>query len=119
MKTILLVDDEEISNFIVKKYLGLFSKNTKVIEYTDSKDAFYSLAFQKPDLVFLDLNMPEFSGYDFLKKMKENNLSQKVIILTASPTKDDYEHAHQYSNVVGYFVKPLSDEDIKDIVENY
>ena len=51
--------------------------------------------------------------------MKESNLSQKVIILTASPTSDDYDQANQYPNVVGYFVKPLSDEDIKDIVENY
>ena len=64
MKTVILIDDEEISNFIVKRYLGIFSKDTRVIEFTDAKNAYYSLPFTKPDLIFLDLHMPEFTGWE-------------------------------------------------------
>lgn len=119
MKTIMIIDDEEISNFIVKKYLALFAKGTEVLEFTDARDAYYSLAFNKPDLIFLDLHMPEFSGWEFLEKMEDEGLSQKVVVLTASPNSDDQERAHAFHNVVNYYVKPLSDEDIKEIVESH
>lgn len=119
MKKIMLIDDEDISNFIVKKYLNIFAKNAEVLEYTDAKNAYYSLAFDKPDLIFLDLHMPEFSGWEFLEKMEENGMSHKVVVLTASPSEEDQAQAYKFSNVVHFYVKPLSDEDIKDIIDNY
>ncbi len=118
MKTVILIDDEEISNFIVKKYLGIFSKDTRVIEFTDAKNAFYSIPFTKPDLIFLDLHMPEFTGWEFLEKMKADGRTEKVVVLTASPNGDDQKRAHGFSNVVNYYVKPLADEDVSEILEN-
>lgn len=118
MKTVILIDDEEISNFIVKRYLGIFSKETRVIEFTDAKNAFYSLPFTKPDLIFLDLHMPEFTGWEFLEKMHDDGLDQKVVVLTASPNSDDQKRAHKFSNVVNYYVKPLSDDDVAEILED-
>lgn len=118
MKTIMLIDDKEVSNFIMKKYVNIFLGEANVIEFTDARKALESIPDHNPDLIILDLNIPEFSGFDFLDKMKEEEMKHKVVVVTASLNENDQKNCLSYPNVIDYGVKPLSDKLIQTILEN-
>jgi two-component SAPR family response regulator len=65
MKRIMLVDDDHISNFIMKIMIEKFSKESQVETYTNPVKTFQNLPIQNPDIIFLDLNMPETDGITF------------------------------------------------------
>lgn len=100
----LIVDDEPIARRLLEKYVG----KTPMLELIGSIDnALEILSFlsqRQVDLLFLDINMPEFSGIDLLKSMRN---PPKVIITTAYAEygAESYEY-----NVIDYLMKPISFE---------
>jgi two-component SAPR family response regulator len=105
---ILLIDDEYISNFISKKLIEKIDASIQAIEFNDPEEAFDKLDYIKPDLIFLDINMPVMNGWDFLDKMAVENIDYKVIILTSSINTIDRKAAMKYMNVIGYIEKPAT-----------
>src|SRR3954469_19773280 len=105
---IILVDDEPISNFIIKKLISYIDSSIQAIEFNDPEEAFDKLDYIKPDLIFLDINMPAMNGWDFLDKMAVENIDYKVIILTSSINTIDRKAALKYMNVIGYIEKPAT-----------
>ena len=105
---ILLVDDEYISNFINKKLISHIDASVNAIEFSDPEAAFDQLDYIKPDLIFLDINMPVMNGWDFLDKMAAEAKDYKVVILTSSVNAIDHKRAMKYMNVVGYVEKPAT-----------
>ena len=116
MKTIVLVDDVAIANFIMKKMVSTVSPGAMIYDFISSKSALDSLAQIKPDLIFLDLNMPDMDGFQFLNAMKDRNLHYKVIILSSSTSDIDKQQASVYKNVIGYHIKPLEKEPLQKIL---
>ena len=108
----MLIDDVDISNFIMKKLIGLLPFKVDVFDFIDSAFAFNSIKDIEPDLIFLDLNMPVISGWDLLEKMKKNNLHHKVVILTSSTNSLDKEHSKKYPNVIDFCEKPIRKEKL-------
>lgn len=117
MKKIMLVDDKDISNFIMRKFIEIRLPGTTTAEYTSPTKAFDSIETENPDLIFLDLNMPEMDGWQFLEKMRECNLKNKVAILTSSTSELDMQRAEEYGNVIQFFVKPLTPDELSRIAE--
>ncbi|MFT2009763.1 two-component system response regulator [Pontibacter sp. 13R65] len=70
MKKIMLVDDVEIANFITASLVNLLYPTYPVYEFTKPVVAFSELNNIKPDVIFLDLNMPEMNGWEFLEKLQ-------------------------------------------------
>src|SRR3954447_20620786 len=105
---IILVDDECISNYINKKLIDKIDASIQVIEFNDPEEAFDKLDYIKPDLIFLDINMPVMNGWDFLDKMVAEAKYYKVVILTSSVNSIDYKRAMKYMNVIGYVEKPAT-----------
>ncbi len=66
---IFLIDDEWITNLINKKALNCISTSFNIIEFVSPLLAYNQLRAEKPDLILLDLNMPDFTGWNFLDKM--------------------------------------------------
>lgn len=108
MKNIILIDDQPIANFITKKLLQLEGIDENINDFTNPVKAYSFIEDRKDLIIFLDLNMPEMSGWDFLDKMKENGLSFQTIILTSSSSDLDREKAGDYEFVKDYIVKPLT-----------
>ncbi|MCL6217885.1 response regulator [Zunongwangia pacifica] len=108
MTPIILVDDQPIANFITKKLLEIEGYKDNVKDYTDALIALESAKSESEAIIFLDLNMPVMSGWDFLEQMKKFGLSHKTIILSSSTSELDIEKAKQYPCVIEYVVKPLS-----------
>ncbi len=108
-KKIVAVDD---SGIILKMLTKLLGEKYDLHAFSSGKRALQFLKTQKPDLIILDIDMPEINGYEMLKMIreKENLKDIPVIFLTSNNDKN-----HVVKAVAGgandYVVKPI-DEDI-------
>ncbi|RDC65013.1 response regulator [Adhaeribacter pallidiroseus] len=117
MKTVMLVDDSMIANFIMKKVISNLDESLQVCDYIDSQKALGTLSEINPTLIFLDLNMPNLDGWQFLEGMMERNMSNKVYILTSSTSELDRQRSSAYTNVVSFLNKPLAQEKVAAILK--
>jgi two-component system, OmpR family, alkaline phosphatase synthesis response regulator PhoP len=86
LKTILVVDDKANVRTMVSEYL--VEENFRVVTAEDGQQALYTARREKPDLVLLDIMMPNMGGYEFLRiYRKEQNTP--VIVLTARMEETD------------------------------
>tara|TARA_R100000789_G_C2905440_1_gene121669 strand:- start:39 stop:407 length:369 start_codon:yes stop_codon:yes gene_type:complete len=108
MNKIYLVDDQPISNFITKKLLEVEGFQGAIQDFTDPTKAFRSILGDKNALIFLDLNMPEMNGWEFMEAMKNKKIFHRIIILTSSTSEIDKKRAKEYPCVIKYLEKPLN-----------
>ncbi|MBK8636299.1 MAG: response regulator transcription factor [Saprospiraceae bacterium] len=104
IKTI-IVDDEPMARGIIKMHLSKLHAFEVVKECSNAIEAINILQKQPVDLLFLDIQMPELTGLDFLKTIKNPPL---VVLATAYSeyAVDSYE----FENVVDYLLKPITFE---------
>jgi CheY-like chemotaxis protein len=116
MVKIVLIDDDPISTFVTEK---LISKNIKVpyeiFKYDNAINALKEIPNIDPNYLFLDLNMPEMTGWDFLEEYHPMDNSPEVYILSSSVDERDIDKASNYSLVKQYLSKPLVKKYIKTI----
>jgi CheY-like chemotaxis protein len=129
IQCVLLVDDDDICNFLNKKVLNnaAITQNIQVAE--TAKEALRLLEHpciencKNPELIFLDLNMPGLTGWDFIeeyKKIKEKYSKDCVIVvLTTSDNPDDKKKAKEIAEIAEFRNKPLTYEMIREIVDKY
>lgn len=116
--TIMLVDDKDISNFIMRKFIEIRRPDANIKEFTDPQKALDSIDNIVPDIIFLDLNMPVMNGWQFLDEMRNASFSHKVAILTSSTSNDDFEKSKEYGNVINFYVKPLNPDELARVFED-
>ncbi|PKN93074.1 MAG: DNA-binding response regulator [Chloroflexi bacterium HGW-Chloroflexi-6] len=85
-KTILVVDDKANIRNLVREYLE--AEGFRVLIAADGREALYAARAEKPDLILLDIMMPEMSGYEFLKAYRKER-ETPVILLTAKLDETD------------------------------
>lgn len=85
-QTILLVDDEVRLRDMVRVYLE--QEGYRVVEAGNGREALYVARYEKPDLIILDLMMPELGGYDFMRLYRKE-AETPVIMLTAKIEETD------------------------------
>lgn len=86
IQTILLVDDEAKLRHMIRLYLE--KENYRVVEADNGRDALFIAREAKPDLIILDLMMPEMDGYEFLRAYSKE-AETPVIMLTAKVEDQD------------------------------
>lgn len=122
-KTILLVDDDYVSNYLSERQLKKSGLADVVKSVKNGEEALTYLAEpanKRPDLILLDLNMPEMDGLEFLKYFKQMTLEQdiRIVLLTAAINQERVNKL----NALGYFEiieKPLTSEKLKNFLINY
>lgn len=122
---ILLVDDDDVFNFVHKRIIERIDKSAEVSVLNSSRSALDFLTEAKsnfPDFIFLDINMPEMNGFEFLDACAQLPLTiqarMKVIFVTSSLNDADVVKANSYPMVVGFHDKPLNAEVIRSILAN-
>ncbi len=85
-KTILVVDDKKELRVMVKSYLE--EEGFRVVMAADGQEALYVARHEKPDLIILDLMMPNMGGYEFLR-VHRRETDTPIIILTARLEEGD------------------------------
>ncbi len=113
-KSIYLVDDDLIQNMVNSKMIEDDNPDHKIRAFTDPLEALESIKenLNHIDLLFLDLNMPEMNGWDFLKELDKFKINFDIQILTSSLDKKDFIRAGFHLHVKGVIHKPLK----KDIL---
>jgi two-component system alkaline phosphatase synthesis response regulator PhoP len=86
MKTILVVDDKSSVRTLVRDYLT--EEGFRVVTAGNGRDALYVARHEKPDLILLDIMMPEMGGYEFLRLYRKER-NTPVILLTAKLEESD------------------------------
>lgn len=116
MLTIVLIDDDPISTFVTEK---LISRNVKepckFYKYQSARAALQEIYSIRPNYLFLDLNMPEMTGWDFLDSFNSDQNEAQIYILSSSVDERDISKASGYSVVKDYLSKPLIKKYIKSI----
>lgn len=115
MYKVLIADDEDI---ICRGLAGMVSKHPRlqvVATAEDGEIAFKKAQEEKPDLMFVDINMPFLNGLDFVKLIKEV-LPEVVIIIVSG--YDDFEYVQKalHLGVTDYLLKPIMEEDFFEVL---
>jgi DNA-binding response OmpR family regulator len=121
-KKIMVVDDEPMTTEFLKTLLEMSGYD--VIPILSGKECLDKLKTEKPDVILLDIMMPEVNGWEVLEKIEEDDNYKKipVIIISAKDQPVDKMLAEDRYKVADYIVKPFSNkeliEKIKKIVGN-
>lgn len=123
-KSICVIDDDLIFQYITKKIIDKNQLFSTVTCFENGREAMEY--FQKnsnpdhlPDIILLDINMPEMDGWAFMDELnKEDFLSNKdtaIYISTSSIAKEDRDKAAGYPKILGYLCKPISREMLQEL----
>ena len=126
LNCIMLIDDDEEDNFFHQIVIKEMNITEHVEVVLDGEEAMKFLTKEnqtQPDLIFLDINMPKMNGWEFLESYKKLNAEHKakvvVVMLTTSTNPDDKKRAEQFSEIVAFNSKPLTEEMVKEVLDRY
>ena len=121
---IMCVEDDPITLMLFKKVVqkALFAK--EITNATNGQEAINFInnitsEDTKPQLIFLDLNMPVMGGWEFLNLFNNSNYYNlnrtKVIILTSTIDPEDVKKSKSYPNVIEFISKPITVEILNNL----
>ncbi|TDS16992.1 response regulator receiver domain-containing protein [Maribacter caenipelagi] len=118
MIRILIIEDDEVTNFIAKTNLEKFGYKNITIALNGQLGLDYLQTNTCPDIILLDINMPVLDGWDFLDKVNELNLCSDipVVITTSSFRDDDKLKADGYHNIIEYLEKPINFQHLNTVL---
>jgi len=109
---ILVVEDQPFNLQLVVQIIG---RGFDIFTATDGATALKVYETQAPDVVFLDIDLPDIDGFQILKTVTEIDPAAFIVMLTASHKRQDVEYAMQ-NNAQGYIVKPFTKQKINQYV---
>lgn len=115
---IVLVDDDVITNRLHQMLIRKHYTEKKIALFNDPEIALGYIKENNPDLILLDLHMPEIDGWKFLEMMEEHELFVDVIIVSSSIDPREKLRAKSFMCVKDFFVKPLTAEKVKQLLED-
>lgn len=124
MSKFLLIDDDRVFHLISSKIIERSGRPVQIKTTLSAIDALEFLkgcnrAYDLPDIILLDIRMPEMDGFGFLDvfytlKFPENK-EIIVYLLSSSVDSRDIEKAATYTKLKGFLSKPLKETDLKEI----
>jgi CheY-like chemotaxis protein len=124
-KNIMLVDDDKIFNFLSEKTIISLGLANEIHFATNGEQALKILELYKegkvakPDIIFLDIDMPVMDGYEFIEAFSNLDLPDKhlitIVVLTSSIDPRDLQRTKDLG-IKYYFNKPLSKDEIKKLI---
>ncbi|MGO4918841.1 response regulator [Maribacter spongiicola] len=130
LNTILLVDDDDASNFLHSIFINKLDMDVNINSALNGQEAIDFILgkgqenLELPCMVMLDLRMPVMDGWQFMnayeelvpKKLKEQIT---IVLVTISDNKEDKERAIANEYIADFAQKPLSDETFKALIQKH
>ena len=101
----IIIDDDATARLIIKQLCIKSNKINVLEEFSSAIEAIKYLNNNNVEVVFLDIHMPTFSGFDFIQTLKD---SPKIVLTTSD--KNFALAAFEYNCVVDYLLKPITEE---------
>ena len=123
------IDDNEFHEIVIHQadvceHLRTAENGIQALEYLKkAANPALQQEYPKPDLVFLDINMPRMNGFEFLAAF--HNLDEKervpvvICMLTTSLNPDDKKRTMEISEVKDFYPKPLTAEMLRELLDKY
>lgn len=125
----MLVDDNKVDNFFHERVITKAKAAAMVISKTSGKEGLDYLTVEvpagavRPDILFLDINMPGMNGWEFLEEYKKLDPSMQakmiVVMLSTSRNPDDIARAQSYGALTDFKSKPLTKQMLENVLEKY
>ena len=123
---IYLVDDN-LDNIISLELLidEYFEENNidlnqiKVTSFSSPKKALEEVIKNEPEIVFLDIMMPEIDGFEMLKRIRESDIDQPIIIMATALGDEQTKQKEKKLKANAYMVKPFSKVAVKAMLDRY
>lgn len=129
MKRIVIIDDDPIFGLMLKKNFENTGKTESVTVFSNGQDAFiflidnFDVPELLPDFVFVDLNMPLWDGWEFIRSVNTLSLkfSKKIkfYVLSSFFQDDDMDKVKELKGIDGFLAKPGSLFDLKDLINKF
>jgi CheY-like chemotaxis protein len=122
---LLVIDDDDINIFIIKKIVEKTGFNIDMVAKSNGKlaiDYLEGVTAQNapfPHLILIDINMPVMNGWEFIEAYEELDFKKDadLYILSSSVYENDIEKTKNYQSVKGFISKPLSMERLTELIK--
>jgi CheY-like chemotaxis protein len=116
MSKIMIVDDEEKIRYIVRKMLE--GEGYEVVDAESAKQCFEILKDEKPDLILMDVMMPEMDGWEAAREVKRDETNKDIIIsmLTVKSEDEDKIKSLDEANADWHIAKPIKRDKLLQTV---
>ncbi len=123
-----IIDDDKVYIYGLKRLIKLvkFSENVQI--YYDGYQAVNQILLLKkykrieeiPDVILLDINMPVWDGWEFIKHADLKKINKKIIlyVVSSSIKSDDLKKAQELEEVTNFVVKPITTDKLKSMMRN-
>ncbi|WP_040491738.1 response regulator [Xanthomarina gelatinilytica] len=129
IKNVMLIDDNKIDLFVNQRIIEKYNPEIDIKTFNNAISAisFFKLLelninmkpLTVPDVVLLDINMPEMNGFNFFKEFNRLNLIDKskidIYMLSSSLCPDDIYRARMETHCSGYITKPLTVSKLENV----
>jgi len=112
---VFLLDDEELIVAVLSK--ALKKEGYEIYAATETDDIIDKIKSFNPDLLLMDIRMPDRNGIDILQEIKSDGLTTPVVMLTADDTADSAVKAMKFG-ASDYLTKPFNTDEVKMVIKN-
>ena len=103
---LLIVDDEEVNIKLIEAYLN---EEYEIITAQSGNEALNKIIEDKPDIVLLDIMMPQISGYDVCRSIKENDATRFIpVVMCTALSESEAKIKAIEIGADGYLIKPIN-----------
>jgi len=107
---ILLIEDDEFTAGLIKDFLEEYNFKVDIVNTVTS--AISNIKFEKYSIILLDINIPDFNGFEVLNFLNKNKINIPVIVVSAYSEKSSKLQAFKLG-AVDYMVKPIDPEELE------
>jgi CheY-like chemotaxis protein len=125
LDNILLIDDDEATNYIHTRIISKWGKCKNTLALESAEEALQYLGTldkdskPNPDMILLDINMPRMNGWEFLEEYNklgiQDNKDIKVVMITTSHNPEDIKKSKATKGIADFRHKPLSHAILEEI----
>lgn len=115
---VLIVDDDELILMALRQKLE--KEGMQVYTSSNIYDAYFKVNQSAPDIVLLDIVLPDMNGLSFMNMINSNVLNTRIpVILMSSLSTDDIIEKSYEMGASGYITKPFNMNEITDIIRQH